>query len=616
MSGNLESKISFYLEINLKRILSLLNRDFNSTLVGSFDKNNWYYKKTAYPNAMMQNYVLSLAQYYKLIKDIHENTMDKENHINYDLLSNIIDEKEIEQYIINCIAYNQQIQHEDGSFDEHYLRERSNVATSFLVISTLNTYLILNSNPNNEKISLNNINYIQKALNWLISNAELHIIGNHRAAVCLAMILGYHIFQKEEYLKCFKTRIKDLLSLQNNEGWFPEYQGCDLGYSTLTFDFLTQIQNILEILIKSETKYLTDIQDIHGKLQESIADLFIFISKFVPFLPQISCYLWSRTTNHFFISGFYRYFETLCNNKDKLKEECQNCIKTYNEYWEIHQLETIDDDLFLFFSLNNFLFVINHNHFINPLKVKPKKEEEMIIKQDDLSVFFKQAGLFLIKQNNTLIQIGFRNNNFISIEPLNKLNKKINENFKNILIDTGISIHTIDNERYQSFTMKNFKSNIQSEQHYLNDGDSLDITISGTMGTIKNHSINPIQQIILNLFGITFFRIPALSKWFKKKFIEKLIINQNLHQKYEISRHILFRNNLLSIDDEITCNPSDANKIKYFYVSHGINTNYVPSKEFFMKNQYKCYEQINPSDINKSEINHNIKYQITPKFNT
>ena len=83
-------------------------------------------------------------------------------------------------------------------------------------------------------------------------------------------------------------RLDRLLSWQNEEGWFQEYEGCDLGYQTLTISFLAWIYDI----------------NPNEKIKKSLSRAFDFISNFIHPDGSFGGEYGSRNTYCFFPHGF------------------------------------------------------------------------------------------------------------------------------------------------------------------------------------------------------------------------------------------------------------------------------------------------------------------------
>ena len=87
------------------------------------------------------------------------------------------------------------------------------------------------------------LNLLTKRLNWLSKNHESGRLSNHEALISLVLAMGAKLLNNSYFKKKSIERFKNLLTWRNEEGWFEEYSGFDIGYETLTFSCLDNIKN-------------------------------------------------------------------------------------------------------------------------------------------------------------------------------------------------------------------------------------------------------------------------------------------------------------------------------------------------------------------------------------
>lgn len=205
------------------RLLSCLDRNPLSTHYGCFDKNYWHYRiVTDFPSAPFQAgvYSLALAFMYPADKNPYYNN------------------PAIKEYIEAGLRFWAKQQHKDGSFDEWYRFERSHVATAFTSLYTSETLLLLGDrlDPATKGIV---IRALRKACRWLSKNQDM-VVANHSVGALVALE-NFLLLTNEDFVR---KSIQDYLSLierlQSKEGWFSEYGGADLGYLSLSVEFLTR----------------------------------------------------------------------------------------------------------------------------------------------------------------------------------------------------------------------------------------------------------------------------------------------------------------------------------------------------------------------------------------
>lgn len=206
---------------SIPRILSNLDRDIDSPTCGSFDRNYWHYKIRDFSSAILQQSVLTLALVYK-----------------NNFKGNIYYRKQkIKQYIINGLNYWSKIQLRDGSFNEYWPNEHSIPATAFSLYAVCESCKIMNySNP---KI----IKAIKKAVKFLYKNPETEAL-NQEIAATTAIINAYELTKDQWFKKASKIKFENILKKQSQEGWFSEYGGSDIGYLTVSLNYMIIYYNL------------------------------------------------------------------------------------------------------------------------------------------------------------------------------------------------------------------------------------------------------------------------------------------------------------------------------------------------------------------------------------
>ncbi|HOD11886.1 MAG TPA: hypothetical protein PKO44_02150 [Candidatus Omnitrophota bacterium] len=208
---------------SLPRLLSCLDRNPLSAHYGCFDKNYWHYRiVTDFPSAPFQAGVYSLALAF---------THPADNNP-------YCDRSVIKEYIEAGLRFWAKQQHKDGSFDEWYRFERSHVATAFTSLYISETLLILDDrlDPGTRAIA---INALRKSCQWLSKNQD-KVVSNHSVGALVAL-QNFFLLANEEFARASVDAHLTLLEqLQSSEGWFAEYGGADLGYLSLSLEFLTR----------------------------------------------------------------------------------------------------------------------------------------------------------------------------------------------------------------------------------------------------------------------------------------------------------------------------------------------------------------------------------------
>ncbi|MGQ9655939.1 MAG: hypothetical protein ACUVXD_17925, partial [Thermodesulfobacteriota bacterium] len=204
---------------NIPHILSMVDRNLLSPTYGCFDRSYWHYKTSSFPSGMYQEFVLPVALCF-----LHSVPGGEQFH----------NQPRLRELILAGIRYAAASSHRDGSCDDYFPYERALGAAAFSLYAATESYLLLGLSE--EDI----VSFFQKRGRWLMAHQESGRLSNHHALVVLALYNVYLITGEHTYRKGAQKRLDLLLEWQTEEGWFPEYEGCDPGYLTATVDFLAK----------------------------------------------------------------------------------------------------------------------------------------------------------------------------------------------------------------------------------------------------------------------------------------------------------------------------------------------------------------------------------------
>ena len=152
---------------------------------------------------------------------------------------------------------------------------------SFCVTATvLNDLISAIENSENQKELLENYyTRLFDSNNFLINNIESHaLIGNHLMTALSAISKFNKSFNINENHN-LENILKRLRTIWNDEGWFKEYAGSDIGYLTLTLDYLVDIPNdVFEDKFLWEEKILSYLLNFsqRWKYRKCMAHMIIF----------------------------------------------------------------------------------------------------------------------------------------------------------------------------------------------------------------------------------------------------------------------------------------------------------------------------------------------------
>ena len=203
-------------------IITLQDRNPHSPTYGCFDRNYWHYKIIDFPSGMAQEFVLPLALAWQV--NLPGNTF--------------FSQPMIREWIEAGIRFTASSSHWDGSCDDYFPYERAGGAAAFSLLACLTSYEIVNMKD--EEV----LSFFHRRVDWLASHKESGRLSNHQALIVLCLELASRLLNTREWDVAIKERLDSLLSWQNSEGWFQEYEGCDPGYHTLTLSCLAWFHNL------------------------------------------------------------------------------------------------------------------------------------------------------------------------------------------------------------------------------------------------------------------------------------------------------------------------------------------------------------------------------------
>jgi hypothetical protein len=206
----------------IPKILTLMDRNVHSPTYGCCDRNFWQYKIIDFPSGMAQEFVLPLALAY--------GTAISGNPFYQQAV--------VQDWVEAGIVYAARSAHPDGSCDDYFPFERAGGAAAFSLLACIDSYRLLGL-KNEEVLRF----FVQRA-DWLAHHNESGQLTNHQALIVLCLELLGQLLGSARWDRPRVQRLERVLSWQNPEGWFQEYEGCDPGYHTLTISCLARIEQL------------------------------------------------------------------------------------------------------------------------------------------------------------------------------------------------------------------------------------------------------------------------------------------------------------------------------------------------------------------------------------
>ena len=209
---------------HVPRALALMDRDPLSRTYGSMDRAYWYYRTIAnFPGAVWQQPMVAFA------------ALARTRHATNPFAN---DPVVLEAARAALLAWTR-TQHRNGSFDEWYRNEHSYCPTAITTAGAVVTLDLL-ADGLVPTARTHVLDAARRAGGWLNSRYNPDVMNQNLAsAVALAGLS--HLDPGPRWRTAVTQLLQRIARDQSSEGWFPEYGGFDLGYSTLALDFLALI---------------------------------------------------------------------------------------------------------------------------------------------------------------------------------------------------------------------------------------------------------------------------------------------------------------------------------------------------------------------------------------
>lgn len=198
------------------RILTNLDRDADSPTYGSFDRSHWHLKATGFSSAVLQQAALALAVAYA--NDFPGNPYYLESRV--------------KEWIAASLSFWARSQNRDGSYDEYWRHEGSFPATAFSAFSATEVYLLLGLKD--ERLAA----AMERSGRFLCNRSE-RFAANQEVVSSAAIYNLYLITGRRTYLEAFEKKIAGIRAMQSKEGFLPEHGAADVGYSSVSLDYLS-----------------------------------------------------------------------------------------------------------------------------------------------------------------------------------------------------------------------------------------------------------------------------------------------------------------------------------------------------------------------------------------
>lgn len=463
----------------IPKILTLQDRNRHSATYGCFDRNFWHYKIIDFPSGMAQEFVWPLA--LAATTDIPGNAF--------------FGQPAIRDFVEAGILYAARSAHSDGSCDDYFPFEKAGGAAAFSLLACLESYQLMGlDNP--EALA-----FFEQRADWLAHHHESGQLTNHQALIVLCLRQAGTLLDTDKWQQAADSRLARVLTWQNAEGWFQEYEGCDPGYHSLTVSLLARLYD------------QTPSPELHEALERAVR----FASEFVHPDGSYGGEYASRNTYNFFPHGFELFSKHL--------PEASSINDRYLAGMEAGLTPCHADDHILGHQAWNFLLAYRD---FNPVRTAAPARKLG-------RTHYPNAGLLIERSAKSDLYIA--------------LNKG------------GVFRFFRDGKCVASDTQISFRVGKRNAVAHLIGGDcqvALDqdeVTIRGPLGWAKHKAMTPFRLIALRVLMLGGGRLfPDLVR----KVLQKILITGKSAAPFKFERRLVLRGDELTVRDRIEAESWDV----------------------------------------------------------
>jgi hypothetical protein len=459
----------------IPKILTLLDRNPHSSTYGCFDRNFWQYKIIDFPSGMAQEFVLPLALAYSC-----------------NILNNPFYQKSVvRDWVEAGIVFAAKSAHSDGSCDDYFPFEKAAGAAAFSLYACVESYTLL------ELSNATVLRFFLKRGDWLAHHQESGRLTNHHALTLLSLELLSRLLMTDRWDRVKKERLAQILSWQNPEGWFQEYEGFDPGYHTLTISCLARLYEL----------------NPNSQLKDSLAKAVLLAAHFVHPDGSFGGEYGSRNTYNFFPHGFELVGkwlrQSLTINDQFINGMEQGFAPCYA------------DDHIIGHHVWNYLLA--WRDFVG--------DRPTVTQRLSKSLWLKEAGILVYRRENIEIYIGLNKGGVFKLFYSGKL----------VTSDTQFSLLVQEGSKVRNAVghlISNYKVRVEEN----------DVIIQGTLGWAKQQEMTSLKLIVLRLVMFSFGRFfPNLIR----KILQKMLITGKQNAPFRFQRHFKWRDGKLTVLDEL-----------------------------------------------------------------
>jgi hypothetical protein len=467
----------------IPKILTLLDRNPHSPTYGCFDRNFWQYKIIDFPSGMSQEFVYPLALAYHTDLDCNP----------------FYQQPIIKDWIRAGISYAAQTAHSDGSCDDYFPYERAAGAAAFSLLAGIESYTLMQLDEP-ELLS-----FLARRADWLATHQESGRLTNHQALIVLCLELLAKLLKSDRWKQSKRERLEQVLSWQNSEGWFQEYEGCDPGYHTLTISCLARIYEL----------------NPSDRLKDALAKAVILAAQFVHPDGSYGGEYTSRNTYNFFPHGFElvgKWLPEALNINDQFLKGLANSLAPCYA----------DDHIIGHHTWN---YLLAYRDFVSvrpPLKSRPQGR-----------FWLPEGGILIDRRDQTELYLALNKGGVF----------KLFINGKLVASDTQFSLQVAGENKIKNaigHLVDNYQTKVEQDE----------IIIKGLLGWAKQKQMNPFNLIILRIVMLSVGRFfPNLIR----TILQKILITGKQNAPFSFRRKLCWKHGAWQVTDELSS--SNWNKV-------------------------------------------------------
>lgn len=460
----------------IPKILTLQDRNPHSPSYGCFDRNWWHYKIIDFPSGMAQEFVWPLA-------------LACETEIP---ANRFYQQPSIRDWVEAGIRFAARSAHADGSCDDYFPYERAAGATAFSLVACMESYQLLGLRIPEL------LDFFARRASWLARSEESGRLSNHQALIVLCLAVAGRLTGAAEWDAARDRRLERLLEWQSPEGWFPEYEGFDPGYQTLTISSLARVHEMLPE---------------HDRLRAALSRAVECTAHFVHPDGSFAGEYGSRNTYNYFPHGFElagRWMPAALSVNDRfLKGLAEGRAPCY-----------ADDHILGHHAWNYLLAWRDFATQRPPLSPPPPGR-----------VHLREAGLLVDRRERTSLYVALGKGGTFKCFVGDKL----------VASDTQVSLHVRRGGRLRC-----------AVAHLAGDYDieagEERISISGAFGWAKQTSMSTWKLLVLRLGMLLFGRFfPNLTR----RLLQRLLITGKSEAPFRFARSLEWSNGHWTVRDEV-----------------------------------------------------------------